>query len=217
MPATGDCDRHTGIHQRERRAADRSHRARTVRFENVADHAERVRELCLVRDDRRQSALGQCAVADFAPAGAAHEADFADAERREVVVQHEALRRLGDVEHLDPLRVFLRAERGGDQRLRFAAREQRRTVRPRQHADFDRDRSNLIERAAIRTAAFVQHLVAEDPFLQAVEVARRPASAASSSYASATLFFSSAMRVIAVDLLVLLGVHRVGEIRANLR
>ena len=41
------------------------------------------------------------------------------------------------IEQLDALLVFLGAEGGGDQRLGFAAREERRTVRARQHADFD--------------------------------------------------------------------------------
>ena len=79
-------------------------------------------------------ALGQCAVADFAAARAAHEADFADAERREVVVQHEALGGLARLQQFDALLVVLGAERGGDQRLRFAAREERRAVGARQHA-----------------------------------------------------------------------------------
>ena len=64
------------------------------------------------------------------------------------------LRGLGDIEQFDPLLVFLGAERRGDQRLRFAAGEQRRAVRARQDV---RLRSMIwrtsIERAAIRTAA----------------------------------------------------------------
>ena len=109
------------------------------------------------------------AVADFAPARAAHEADFADAERREVVVQHEALGGLAGLQQLDALLVVLGAERDRDQRLRFAAREQRRTVGARQHADFDGDLADLVECAAIRTAALLQHLVAEDALFESVE------------------------------------------------
>ena len=79
--------------------------------------------------------------------------DFADAERREIVVQHEALGGFRGIQQLDALLVVLGAERRGDQRLRFAAREQRRSVRARQHADFALDLADLVELAAIRTAA----------------------------------------------------------------
>jgi hypothetical protein len=41
------------------------------------------------------------------------------------------------VDRLDPLLVLLRAQRRDTQRLRLAAREQRRAVRARQHADLD--------------------------------------------------------------------------------
>ena len=100
-------------------------RARAVGFQNVADHAHGVGELVLAGDQRGQRALGQGAVADFAAAGAAHEADFADAERREVVVQHEALAGLARLQQFDALLVVLGAERDRHQRLRFAAGEQR--------------------------------------------------------------------------------------------
>ena len=69
-------------------------------------------------------------MADLAASGAAQERDFTDRERREVVVEHEALPRLA-VHHLDLLLILGRAERGGDERLRLAAREHGRSVRPR--------------------------------------------------------------------------------------
>ncbi len=70
---------------------------------------------------------------------------------------------------LDALLVFLGAEGGGDQRLGLAAGEQRRAVGAGQHADFDGDRADLVERAAVRTPAILQHLVAEDPLLELIE------------------------------------------------
>ena len=85
-------DRHARVHQRQRGAADRGHRARAVRFENVADHAQRVRESFLRRESRADSARSASAPWPISRRpGAAHEPDFADAERREVVVQHETL------------------------------------------------------------------------------------------------------------------------------
>ena len=43
---------HAGIHQRQARAANRSHRARSIRFQNVADHAQRVRKYRLIGNHR---------------------------------------------------------------------------------------------------------------------------------------------------------------------
>src|SRR5207245_2883588 len=55
----GRADRHARVHQREAAAAHRGHRAGTVRLEDVADHAEGVRELVVRRQDGAQRALGQ--------------------------------------------------------------------------------------------------------------------------------------------------------------
>ena len=129
-----------------------------------------VGELRFVRKHADDGTLGERAVADFAASGATHEADFADAERRKVVVQHEALGgRFAGLQQLDALLVVLGAEGDGDQRLRLAAREQGRAVGAGQQAGFDRDGADLVERAAIGTAALVEHLVAEDLLLEQVE------------------------------------------------
>ena len=117
---------------------------------------------------------------DLATAGAAQERHFANRERREVVVQHEAL--LGFAfEGLQPLHVFAGAQRGRDQRLRFAAGEDRRTVGAGQHADFDPDIADLVELAAIGTALLLDHLLAEDLLAQHFEVLDSLLAASSSS------------------------------------
>ncbi len=162
-------DRHARIHQRDAGAADGRHRTRTVRFENVAHHAQRVGETVFVGNHRADRAFGQSAMPDFAAARAAHEAHFADAERREVVMQHEALEGFARFEQFDALLVVFGAESDGNQRLRFAAGEQRGTVRARQNARFAPDLADLVERAAIGTPARIQHLVAEDLLFQRVE------------------------------------------------
>ena len=59
-------------------------------------------------------------MADLAAAGAAQELHFADRERREVVVEHEALPRLA-VDGLDLLLIVGGAERRGHERLGLAA------------------------------------------------------------------------------------------------
>ena len=77
---------------------------------------------------------------------------FSDGERREVVVQHEAL--LGFAfEGFEALLVVVGAEGGGDQRLGFAAGEERRTVGAGQNADFDRDRRGSGRRRGRRDGA----------------------------------------------------------------
>ena len=65
---------------------------------------------------------------------------------------------------LNALLIVLGAERGGDQGLGFSAGEQRGAVRARQHADFDVDLADLVEFAAVGTAAVLEHLFAEDAF-----------------------------------------------------
>ena len=114
---------------------------------------------------------------DFAAARAAQEFHFADGKRREIVVQHEALEGFFLEEQIEALHVFLGAERGGGERLRFAAREERRTVNARQHAHFAGDLANLIEGAGIGTAAADQHVVAENALAKALEGAQRRACA----------------------------------------
>ena len=106
-------------------------------------------------------AAGQIAVADLAAGGAAHELHFTDRERREVVVEHEALEGLA-FEVFDLLRFLRRAEGHGDERLRLAAGEDGRAVRTREDGRLDRDRPDLVERAAIDAAFLFQHEVAED-------------------------------------------------------
>ena len=115
--------RNTRVHQGQRSAADRRHRGRTIRFQNVGNDANRVGEIFLFGKNGDQSALRQSTVTDFAAAGPAQESNFTDAERREVVMEHEALERLA-LQHVQPLLIFAGSERGGDQRLRFAAGEQ---------------------------------------------------------------------------------------------
>src|SRR5665647_2500282 len=95
------------IHQGQRSAADRGLRARTVGFEDVANHAHGVGELIFAGDQRGERTLGESAVADFAAARSTHEAGFADAERREVVVQHEALAGFARFQEFDALRIEL--------------------------------------------------------------------------------------------------------------
>src|SRR6185312_6879269 len=156
------------IHQRQRGAAHGRHRGRSVRLRNFGDDAQRVGELFLRRQHRMDRAPGELAMTDLAAARGAHAARFTHTVGRKVVVQHEGLL-AGAFEAVDKLFVFRRAERANHQRLRFAAREQRRTVRARQDADFGDDRANRDEIAAVDARLGVEHRVAHDLGFEVVE------------------------------------------------
>ena len=153
-------DRNAGVHQRKRRAADRSHRGRTVRAHDLGDAADHIREIR--RNNLRNRTLGQIAVPDFTPSRTRDAADFADAEVREVVVQIEALFRdaafTGQV--IGFLRVLLVAEGREHERLGFSAREERAAVDHGEYADFGRQRPDLGRRTAVRTELLLEDDVA---------------------------------------------------------
>ena len=67
------------------------------------------------------------------------------------------------------LRFFDRRERDERERLRFAALENRGTVRARQHADFAGDRTQILITAAVHALLFVEHADAEGFLLHVIE------------------------------------------------
>ena len=117
------------------------------------------------------------AVADLAATGA-EPAGLPDRERREVVVQHEALLAVdvGLERVQDAQLVVGGAERGHRQRLRFPPREQRRAVRPRQHVDFAGDVADVVRRSAVGAHAMIQdrraHHVGFDLFEKRLDLFR---------------------------------------------
>ena len=123
----------------------------------------------MLGNDRLERTLGQRAVADFATAGAAGAAGFADAERREVVMEKEALRGFAATVGVDVLRFFDRRERDERERLGFAALENRGTMRARQNADFAGDLPQILVAAAIHALLLVEHADAERFLLDVIE------------------------------------------------
>src|SRR3546814_12960201 len=91
-------------------------------------------------------------MADVAAAGRPETTDFADRIGREVIVQHE-VRVAEAVEAVDHLLAVLGAERAGRDRLRLAAREQRRAVGAGQEVRFGKDGTNLRRRASVDALA----------------------------------------------------------------
>src|SRR5580700_2892343 len=120
--------RNASIHKSQRAAANGGHRGRTVGFENVGNEAHGVGKIRLGRKQVDERALRESAVADFAATGAAQELHFADAERWEVVMQHEAIELVLLEEQVQALHVFLGTEGERGESLRFAAGEESRTV-----------------------------------------------------------------------------------------
>ncbi len=87
-------------------------------------------------------------------------------------MQHEVLAVLA-VERVDDLLVLAGAERGGRQRLRLAAGEQRRAVGARQHAHLGADRPHRLGVAAVDAATGLQDRAAHDLRFQLLEDAGR--------------------------------------------
>src|SRR5690606_9707732 len=160
--------RHAGIHHGERTTAHRGHRRRAVGFGDLGDHAHGVGELFRLGQHGDQRALGQAAVADFAALGDAEAAGLAGAERREVVVQQEALAVFAG-DRVNDLLVAAGAERGHDQGLRLATGEQRRTVGARQHAGADLDRTHGARVATVDARLAVEDAAADDTRLEVEE------------------------------------------------
>src|SRR6266478_919448 len=164
-----------------------------------------------------QGALSKNAVANFAAAGATKEFYFADAERREIVVEHEAVELVLREEQVEALHVFLGAESKGGESLGFAASKERGTVNAREQADFASDFTNLVESAAIGTAAFVKNVVTEDFFAEAFKGTLGQRALLVHFFLGLfgdgldDLFLESVDEVIAFFLGMLFGVHRIVE------
>ena len=160
--------RNAGIHEGQRAAANGGHRGGAVGFHDLAGDADGV-GIVVERKHRLDGALGERAVADFAAAGAADAAGFADGEVREVVVQDEFLLVLAAGVGVEFLRVVAGAEGGEGDGLGFAAGEERRAVGARQDADFAGDRADDVEAAAVEALAVVQDQAADGFLLDVVE------------------------------------------------
>ena len=120
---------------------------------------------------------------------------------------------------LHALRVIGGAKRRCNQRLGLATGEQRRTVNARQHANFNRDCTNLVKRTVIRANTIVQHLLTEDLLAQKLVVLRKLLR--SSWIIGRKLLLQRVLDLldqgVALELRMLLGVERVLQLRANLR
>ena len=160
-------DGHTGVHQRQRGTADGSLRGGAVGTQDLGHAADGVGELLQRGQHRHKGALGQCAVADLAAAGAAGCAGLADRVRREVVVVNVALGLLiGQVIH--ELVVLGAAQGAGGQHLGLAAGEHAGAMDTGQDAHFCGQRADLVDAAAIHALALIEQPAADDVLLHLV-------------------------------------------------
>ena len=145
------------------RAADGGHGTGAVGFHDFAGDADGV-GIGGQREHRFDGAFGQRAVADFAAAGAADAAGFADGVVGEVVVEDEFLGGFAAGVGVEFLGVFGGAEGDEGDGLGFAAGEDGRAMRARAECRLRRDGADVVEAAAIQALAFL-HDQAADGFL----------------------------------------------------
>ncbi len=115
-----------------------------------------------------ERAPGELAVADLAPARAAHALRLAHGVGREVVVQHEVLAMLA-FQRIDDLLVLSRAEGRDAERLGLAAGEQRAPVGAGQDADLADDGAHGLRVAAVDAGPGVEDRVADDGGLEVLQ------------------------------------------------
>src|SRR5882724_7055304 len=212
----GSLEGDASIHERNRGTANGCHRGRRVRFKNVGDDAHGVGPFFHIRKNRGDRAFRQRSVPDFTTACAAHEANFANRERREVVVQEEALLAFA-LEAFEALLVVGGAESGCDQGLGFAACEDGAAVGSRQDAGFDPDVANLVELAVVWTTSGDGNVLAEDLLQQEFVVVRELFQGGFVVFRDGGLQFLLEFRnqLVAFRFRVLRGVEGVGQARAD--
>ena len=164
----GFLDLDAGVHQGQRAGADGCHRRRAVGFQNVRNHADGVGDV--FGNHVLEGAHGKVAVAYLASAHTARCLGVVGRERREVVVKQEPLV-AAECGFVHKLFVELGAERHRRERLRFAAGEDCRSVRPGQIADLAPYRADLIHLAAVEAHLLIEHAAADGFLFDVVIVA----------------------------------------------
>jgi hypothetical protein len=109
-------------------------------------------------------------MADFTSFGTTHKAGFTDTIRWKVIVQHESVTAL-TLERIDDLRIPIRTQCRGNDRLSLAAGENRRAVRPGQDTGGNANLANRSRIPTVDTLLTVQHAIANQPALEFAECA----------------------------------------------
>src|SRR5450631_1948754 len=162
-------DGHACVHQCKTAAAHRGHRTRAVGLQDLRHDPDDIRKLLDAWHHCLHSALRKIPVSDLAPLRRTHHAGLADAERREIVVQHEGFFALTG-QAVDDLRVTPGAQLRDDQGLRLAAGEERGTVRPGQHAGADLNGPHRFRVTTVDAGMPVENTLAHQPVFQIEEL-----------------------------------------------
>ena len=107
-------------------------------------------------------------MADFPTLGRTHPAGFADAVRREIVVQHESIAVI-PLQRIDHLGIPVGAEGNHHQSLSLAAGKVGRTVGARQYAGFDVNRAHGVAVAPVDARLSGQNAAAHGLFFQRLD------------------------------------------------
>src|SRR5690606_7265766 len=107
-----------------------------------------------VGNDRQDGTLSERTVTDFAAVKTTDTTGFTNAERREVVVQHEALAVFATGVVVDELCFVSRSQRSDREGLSFPTSEQGRTVCAWQKIDLAGKRTNGLGIATVTTHTF---------------------------------------------------------------
>ena len=123
----GSLNGNARIHKCQRTAANATHRAGTVGFENFRHDANSVREFFFRRHHLSKSPFGQLTVTYFTTTRTAGRTSFTDAEGREVVMVHVTAFRFR-TDTVDMLSFRQGCQGSKTQNLRLSARKQTRAV-----------------------------------------------------------------------------------------
>ena len=150
----GTDHRHTGILQRQRTGADRSHGGGSVALQDVAHHADGVG--IVLGDHAVEGTHGEIAVTDLTTADALGARGLTGAEGREIIVEEEALLALEEGV-IDQLLIVLGTEGDRGECLGLSAGEDGRSVRCGEAVHLRPYRTHILETATVEALVMVEH------------------------------------------------------------
>ena len=148
----GVFDFDTCRHQRQRRSTNSRHGRRAVRFEDVRDNTNGVREIIDIGKNGFDTAFCQSTVTDLTTARATNRTALANTEAGEVVIQHELFGVLV-LQSIDSLLVASGTQSDRNHGLSFAALEHSGTVNAWHDIDQAFDVSQVLRSTTVGTCS----------------------------------------------------------------
>ena len=162
-------ERNTCIHERKHASADTGHRCGSIGFHHFAHDTNSVREILLTWHDWLDRALGKGTMSDLAAVLSTETTSLTHAERREVVVEHEALCVWASSVGVNHLRFVGRSESRDAECLSLTTSKERGAMRAREKTSLAGKRTELMETATVATLLAVENADAESFFLQVIK------------------------------------------------